>query len=102
MQVFVNGVLQDSADYHIAEDYVTFDEAPVMGDRIEFRGIPAQTFSYTVIAGAVRTKKFKIDQIWQDTIEMHTLINQAWDHRDHTMIKDALERLQAAVALLKE
>lgn len=101
VNVYVNGVMLDKADYIINGERVTFMHRPRSGDRVEFSGVSQNPFKYTKTADGF-TDVFVVNQIWQDTIAHNSLMNQAWNHREHPMIKDALERLEAAIALVKE
>lgn len=102
MNVYCNGVLlQKSSDYTVNGEQVTFSHPPQRGDRIDFSGIGQNPFTYTKTADGF-SKTFILDQVWQDTIAHNSLMNRAWNHREHPMVKDLLEQLEAAVTLIKE
>lgn len=101
MNVYINGVLlQNSADYIVQGEQVIFSHPPQRGDRIDFSGVGQNPFTYTKTANGIN-KTFIVDHIWQETIAHNSLMNQAWNYREHPTIKDLLEQLQAAVTLVK-
>ena len=99
MNVYVNGVLLDKADYIVNGERVVFMHRPQRGDHVAFSGIGQNPFTYTKTADGF-SDVFVVNQVWQDTIAHNSLMNQAWNHREHPMVQDALERLQAAIALV--
>lgn len=101
MNVYINGVMLSPGAYSVNGELVTFDQPPQSGDRIDFSGIGQNPFRYIKTANGVDST-FVVAQVWQDTIAHNSLMNQAWNHREHPMIKDALERLETAIALIKE
>ena len=102
MNVYINGVLLHEAhDFTVSGECVTFSHPPQRGVRIDFSGVGQNPFTYTQTADGINNV-FVVNQIWQDTIAHNSLMNQAWNHREHTMVQDALERLQAAIALIEE
>jgi hypothetical protein len=101
MNVYVNGVLLDaSKDYGTTATTVVFADPPQAGDRLDFAA-DSIGFTYTKTAPG-NTAVIDIDQIWLQTIEHHSIINRAWNHRDHPMIADAFERLRTALTLLED
>lgn len=99
MNVFINGVmLRPSHDYVLASDYIDFKHPPQAGDRIDLQ---AGSWGQAIIATGVQ-RKVTIDASWQDMGNINMIIMDAWEHRDHPMIQDALDRLRAATALVKE
>ena len=102
MNVYINGVLlREDSDYTVAGEQVTFPHPPQTGDTISFSGVGQNPFAYMKTADGVCTT-FIVDQAWQDTIAHNSLMNRAWNHRKHPMVQDAMERLQAAIALVEE
>lgn len=101
MNVYINGVMLTPSTYSVTGELVTFDQPPQSGDRIDFSGIGQNPFRYTKTANGVDST-FVVAQVWQDTIAHNSLMNQAWNHREHPMIKDLLERLEVAITLIKE
>lgn len=101
MNVYLNGVLLRQQDYSINGDRVTFSYTPLSGDKIDFSGVGQNPFTYSKTADG-SSKTFIVDQVWQDTIAHNSLMNQAWNHRNHPMVKNILEQLEAAVTLVKE
>lgn len=102
MNVYINGVLlSPTYDYTVVGEQVTFSEPPQCGDRIDFSGIGQNPFTYSKTADGLNTI-YTVNQVWQDVIAHNSLLNKAWNHREHPMIRDALERLQSAIALIEE
>lgn len=102
MNVYVSGVLlREDSDYTVSGSKVTFSHPPQRGELIDFSAIGQNPFRYIVTA-AGGEREITLSKIWQDTIAHNSLMNQAWDHREHPMVADALERLQSAIALVEE
>lgn len=102
MNVYINGVLlRKDSDYTVSGEQVTFPHPPQSGDTISFSGVGQNPFTYMKTADGVCTT-FLVNQTWQDTIAHNSLMNQAWNYREHPIVADALERLQSAIALIKE
>lgn len=102
MNVYIDGVLlRQSSDYTVNGEQVYFSHAPMAGSRIDFSGIGQNPFTYSISADG-HSKTFVVNQLWQETIAHNSLMNQAWAHREHPWVQDALNRLQAAIALVEE
>lgn len=101
--VYVNGVLQmPTADYVVdPTGHITLGRAPSVGSSVT---VQTPTGGARYIGDGVTTTftAHSLEEQWAEVEDIHSILRYAYSHQEHPAIKDALERLEVVVKLVRD
>lgn len=104
--VHMNGLtLLPGIDYTVGKTVITFSVPPPAGADIVFTEvINAETGAthMTRLTGDGSTYLFKIETNFTDRVRLHQLFELAILHKDNPTVRDAINRLQVVLELVKD
>ena len=104
--VHMNGVaLLPGVDYTVGRNTISFSvPPPADADILYTEVINAETGAthVTRLVGNGFTFLFELDTEFVERLELHDLFAQVIKHKDHPAVRDAIEKIQVVMELIKE